>query len=176
MKKTFLITSLFILLLSVSTALAQDDSHGSIRGGVYVDVNGDGKCVGTGVAGEVGVANVPLTFTNSDGKLVMNHTTGSDGTFGLVSVGQSYWTVVVKPASGWKVTSAPTLFALIDKNNKVAENVNFCIQSTTAPAGGRTTLPQAGGAVGAGLTAVVATLSLLLITLGLILQTRRKVG
>ncbi len=173
MKKLIMAVVLFVLLWSMGTVFAQEESSGAIRGGVYVDVNGDGKCVGTGVAGEVGIANVPLTFTNSDGKIVMDHTTGSDGTFGLVAVGQSYWTVAVKPATGWKVTSAPTLFALIDTNNKLAENVNFCLQSTTQTGGATTLLPQAGGAVSAGLTAVVAILALLLITAGLLLQSRR---
>ena len=173
MKKLFLAILLLVLLGSVSTVLAQEEGSGTIRGGVYVDVNGDGKCVGTGVAGEVGVANVPLTFTNSDGKIVMDHTTGSDGTFGLVAVGESYWTVAVKPGTGWKVTSSPTLFALINTNNKMTENINFCIQSTTQTGRQTTVLPQAGGEVGAGLTAVVATFALLFIALGLILQARR---
>lgn len=171
MKKLFLIASLFVLLFTANIALAQDSN--AIHGAVYVDVNGDGKCVGTGIAGEVGVANVPLQLTNSDGGIVMNHTTGNDGTFGLVSIGQSYWSVTVQPGNDWKVTSAATLFALIDDNNTTAENINFCIQATKQTTQAAL-LPQAGGSVSAGLTAVVALTALLLITLGLFIETRRR--
>ena len=171
MKKLFWLTCVFVLLWAAGIAYAQDS--GSIRGVVAVDVNGDGKCVGTGVAGEVGIANVPLQFVNSDGGIVMEHTTGSDGTFGLVSVGDSYWKVTVQPGTGWKITSSATLYALIDENNRLAENINFCLQSTsTATTSGL--LPQAGGAVSAGLTAVVAIFALSLIAFGLLLQTRRR--
>ncbi|MEZ4513765.1 MAG: hypothetical protein R3C62_18000 [Chloroflexota bacterium] len=172
MKKLFWLTFVFVLFAAVGIAYAQDS--GSIRGAVAVDVNGDGKCVGTGVTGEVGIANVPLQFVNSDGGIVMNHTTGSDGTFGLVSVGDSYWGVTVQPGDGWKITSAATLYALIDENNRLAENINFCLQSTTAPTTSSGLLPQAGGAVSAGLTAVVALVALSLIALGLLLQARRR--
>ncbi|MEM7112963.1 MAG: SdrD B-like domain-containing protein [Chloroflexota bacterium] len=177
--KRFIQLAIILTLLATTLSgvlLAQDDNpaNGTIRGAVFSDANGDGVCVNTGVDGEVGLPNISLQFVNSDGEITMNHTTGADGTFGLVSVGQSHWQVTVQAPEGWEVSGAESLFALIDDNNTLVENVNFCLQSTGATTQTAVLLPEAGGSSSAGLTAVVAIGGLLLVAIGLLLEARRR--
>ena len=178
MKRFIQLITILALLATTLTGvlLAQDEpANGTIRGAVFSDANGDGVCINTGVEGEEGLAGIPLQFVNSDGEITMNHTTGDDGTFGLVSLGQSHWQATVQPPEGWEVTGAETLFALIDDERTLVENVNFCLQQTGTRQQARAVLlPQAGGSSSAGLTAVIALGSLLLIAAGLILEGRRR--
>lgn len=175
--KLLIIATLFVATTGVLLAQDENPANGTIRGAVFSDANGDGICVNTGVEGEAGLADISLTFVNSDGEITMNHATGADGTFGLVAVGQSHWQVTVQAPEGWEVSGAETLFALIDDNNTLAENINFCLQNTGASstqASGGTLLPEAGGSSSAGLTAVFAAAGLLLIVVGLVLEGRRR--
>lgn len=130
-------------------------THGSIRGMVYADVNGDGKCVGTGVAGETAVAGVTIQFTSSDEKTIITHTTAENGAYELAGAGESYWRVTAQPPAEWIVTSENPLYAPIYPNTLLAADVNFCVQKGTAvypliptlaftPAAGDYVLPEAG--------------------------------
>ena len=125
---------------------AQPDAaaaHGTIQGVVYRDVNGDGVCVNSGVAGEEPVANIDVEFVSSDEQTVITLYTGPDGRYGLAAAGFSYWGVTAKPGPDWIVTSEKTLYVPIYKDTLVATNVNFCIQEARTVT---TILPASGGA------------------------------
>jgi hypothetical protein len=109
-------------------APSTDEPGGSIRGAVYRDVNADGRCVGTGVAGEEPLVGVPIEFVSSDQRTTETLYTGSDGTYGLVATGYSYWAVTVRPGSEWVVTSERTQHVPIFADSLIATNVNFCLQ------------------------------------------------
>ena len=129
-----LVTAVFLILVSGISVFAQDDDEHpdsnarSIRGAVFLDVNLDGKCVNTGVEGEVVVVGIPVEFVSGDGAHVITLTTGDDGTYGLVAVGHGTWTVTAKPdASKYVVTSTNPLKATISDDNHIETGVNFCI-------------------------------------------------
>jgi hypothetical protein len=157
--------------------------HGSIRGVVYADVNGDGQCVNTGVAGETAVPNIPIEFVSSDEKTVITHTSGADGVFELAGAGESYWRVTAKPPAGWVVTSENPRYAPIYPETPLATGVNFCVRMATAvlpsipPATSSVLLPDS-GAPAASPTATaslwLAFLGLGLILTGLILHRRQR--
>lgn len=147
MKRVLWIVLLLLLLslLTLQFAAAQGvDAHGSIRGAVYVDVNGDGKCVGTGVKGEVPAAGVDLTFVSEDKHHTLSLYTGSDGTYGLVEVGQSNWTVTVKPSADWVVTSKASLVASIWPETLLQQGINFCVAKKGTAAAAAVFLPETG--------------------------------
>lgn len=130
MKRVVWILALLLLLslMTLQIAAAQGvDAQGSIRGAVYVDVNGDGKCVGTGVKGEVPAAGVDISFVSEDKHHTLSLYTGKDGTYGLVAVGQSNWTVTAKPSADWVVTSKPALVASIWPETLLQQGINFCV-------------------------------------------------
>lgn len=129
MKKTITISLTLLLLLTVMVGAvsAYGDGHGTIRGAVYQDMNGDGKCVNTGVAGEKAVAGVSLEFVNSDGQHVVHLYTGENGTYGLADAGLSNWKVTAQPSAEWVVTSTNPQYAFIDSDKPEALNVNFCV-------------------------------------------------
>lgn len=104
-----------------------NNSQGTVRGFVYVDVNGDGKCVNTGVAGEEAVQGIPVEFVSSDKKYVITNISAANGAFELAGAGQSYWQVTAKPDAAWVVTSVNPQSALVAEDNLVAANVNFCV-------------------------------------------------
>ncbi|MBK8988128.1 MAG: hypothetical protein IPM39_19010 [Chloroflexi bacterium] len=156
--------------------------HGSIRGFVYTDMNGDGKCVGTGVAGETAVANITIQFVNSDEKVVLTQTTADNGAYELAGAGESYWRVTAQPPAGWVVTSQNPLYAPIYANTPLAADVNFCLQKGTAvavplplilPSTAATTLLPDSGAAGNMASFWLAALGLGLILLGLAIHWRQ---
>jgi SdrD B-like domain len=102
-------------------------ARGTVRGFVYADVNGDGRCMNTGVAGEEPVAGVPVEFVNSDGKYVITHTSGENGAYELAGAGQSNWRVTAQTGSDWVVTSENPRYALVSADNLAATDVNFCV-------------------------------------------------
>ena len=152
MKKKWLIGFIVALVLSMSItvlASAQDDARdGSIRGTVYLDENGNGKCVDEGEPIHPGV---PIEFVSDDGKWSTYLQTGDDGTYGLVSAGYGTWQVSARPnANDFVVTSEPTIAVFVGSEEKLALNINFCIQATdgvitTRNATSNAVLPQAGG-------------------------------
>lgn len=129
MKKIITINVALVLLLVmvVGAVSAYDDEHGTIRGAIYQDVNGDGHCVNTGVAGEEPLAGITLEFVSSDGQHIVHLYTGENGTYGLANAGLSNWKVTAQPNSEWVVTSTNPQYALIDSNNQEALDVNFCV-------------------------------------------------
>lgn len=114
---------------------------GSISGFIYEDVNRDGRCVNTGVAGENPVEGLHVQFVSSDQQTVITHYSGANGDFGLYPAGQSYWEVSVLPADGWTVTSERVVYVPVYVESLNHENVNFCVTKGTnavinLPAGG----------------------------------------
>ncbi|NHZ72765.1 MAG: hypothetical protein GWP17_06750 [Aquificales bacterium] len=129
MKKaiTISLTLMLLLVVMVGAVSAYGNGRGTIRGAVYQDVNGDGQCVNTGVAGEEPVVGVSLEFVSSDEQHVIHLYTGENGTYGLAEAGLSNWKVTATPSSDWVVTSTNPQYALIDFDNAEATDVNFCV-------------------------------------------------
>lgn len=127
---------------SVATSPGSTQRSGSIQGKVYEDVNGDGKCIGTAVSGEVPLANITIEFVSSDQQTIVALQTAADGTYALVAAGYSYWAVSPKPASGWLVSSAATLYAPVYEDSLVVTDINFCLQRASRAT---VLLPASGG-------------------------------
>ena len=111
-------------------------ARGSISGFVYLDVNGDGVCVDSGVEGEVAVENINLQFTSSDKETMVPLFSGEDGSYGLVAAGESHWEVLVIPPDNMIVTSTNPQFVPVYINDVLDHtDINFCIASGTAQSG-----------------------------------------
>ena len=116
-----------------NVATNQNDPRGSIFGNVYLDVNGDGNCVNSGVAGELPVANVNMQFTSSNASTIVPLTTGSDGTFGLVAAGESNWEVLAIPDANMVVTSQNPIYVPVYADGTLDHtSINFCIAASTS--------------------------------------------
>ncbi|HRQ42005.1 MAG TPA: hypothetical protein PLD25_29145 [Chloroflexota bacterium] len=180
-KSVILLTVVGLLLLAAATVTAQSsDTQGKLAGAVYTDANGDGVCVGTGIAGENPVPGVEIVFVSSDKATVVSLTTGSDGTYGLAAAGQSIWEVTARPDSTkWIVTSKNPLFVpVLPDTGLVQTDVNFCI-SQGSPAGPNAVivLPQSGAAANSPMQTgvmVTAVLGALILLVGLALEWRRR--
>ena len=154
---------------------SSSNKHGSVRGFVYTDVNGDGRCVNTGVAGEEPIKGIPVEFVSSDEKYVITHTSGENGSYELAGAGQSNWRVTAKPDAEWVVTSENPQYGLVSADNLVADGMDFCVAKggtavypmvalETVTVAGEYFLPDSGAAT----TTPTTTLWPLLIGLGLI--------
>lgn len=106
---------------------SNNNRSGTVRGFVYIDVNGDGQCMNTGVAGEEPAAGIPIEFVNSDEQYVFTHTSGKNGDYELAGAGLSNWRVTAKPGDGWVVTSENPQYGLVAKDHLSATDVNFCV-------------------------------------------------
>ncbi|MBE2222521.1 MAG: hypothetical protein IAF02_13320 [Anaerolineae bacterium] len=106
---------------------SSSDVRGTVRGYVFVDVNGDGNCVNTGIAGEEPAAGISVEFVSSDEQQVITHTSGEKGDYELAAAGASNWRVTAKPGSEWVVTSENPQYALVSKDHLAATDVNFCV-------------------------------------------------
>jgi len=160
-------------------------SNGSIRGMVYIDANGDGKCVNTGVTGEGPASGVTIEFVSSDEKTVITQTSAESGGYELAAAGESYWRVTAQPDAGWFVTSQNPLYVPIYQDTPLALDVNFCVQKLTAvPAPlplpavpGSTTsalMPESGAPANSGsLWLAVTGLALIVVGLGLYWREKR---
>lgn len=123
--------ALLLIVMAVGLAQAQQVYDGSIRGTVYLDRNGDGKCVDTGEPTHPGV---PIEFVSNDGQWSTFLATGDDGTYGLVAAAYGTWTVSARPnANDFVVTSTATKSVFIGEDERVALNVDFCIQEIDGP-------------------------------------------
>jgi hypothetical protein len=188
-----LVTAVFLVIISGSSVFAQGNTTArSIRGAVYLDVNRDGRCVNTGVAGEVPVVGVNVEFVSSDRQHVITLYTGDDGTYGLVAVGHDNWTVTAKPdASKYVVTSTNPLRVPVFDETPVQTGVNFCVTSGTSGSGASgvigapgiivlpVVLPESGAPAATvnstGLFVLLtAVFGLLLIAIGAALEWRRR--
>jgi hypothetical protein len=189
MKKVWTIGLAFVLLLALFVNAVSAQDNGSVRGAVYEDVNGDGKCVNTGVTGEKPVANVNLEFLNTGGDWKVTLYTGENGTFGLVAAGFGYWRVTAQPNSEWYVTSQNPVYVAIDSDKPLAQDVNFCVSRLYSPITPifpvfpvypvypAPVLPESGAAnsgLGSWGTAVFALAGLSLIVVGLGLEWQRR--
>lgn len=145
-RTSFIALMATVLFFFTAVAYAQQEK-GSIRGAVYQDVNGDGRCVETGIPGEGPVEGITIEFTSSDGETVLTLQSGSDGTYGLVAAGQSYWQVTAKPdPAEWIVTSTNPLYApVFPENGLVQTGYNFCVGKG---ANAIIVLPESGAAAG----------------------------
>lgn len=163
---------LAFLLLPLTGALhAQQKTNGAIQGVVYQDVNGDGRCVGTGVAGEGPVANVNVEFVSSDEKTILTMYSSPDGAFGLFAAGFSYWKLTARPAAEWVVTSKNPIYAPIDADSPAITGLFFCVQKASKA---RVVLPQSGAGAGAGTLLATAVAGLALLAAGGGLELRRR--
>ena len=178
-------TGLFILLLSTTLLLlvgavqAQESDTGYITGAVYLDVNGDGKCIDTGVEGEVPVEGVTIEFVSSDEATVVTLTTANDGTYGLADAGESYWRVTAKPdAAKYIVTSENPLYAPVYPDTGLVQtDNNFCVSDGTTFGNAVIILPESGAAAANNSAMVVwitAVIGLALIAVGITLEVKRR--
>ena len=143
-----LILFLSIFLMSGSLlAMSSEPERGTIRGAVYLDVDGDGRCLSSNNTAGVPVANIDLTFVAlaSDESAVLY--SGSNGTYGLPTAGQGIWQVTAVPNPAlWRVTSANPLSVNVSEETGLVQlNVNFCVQpapGVSLPTARLETLPQ----------------------------------
>ena len=149
MKKLAFPLLLFLTTVLTGNLLAMQPGpeRGTIRGAVYLDVNGDGRCVNSNVAGEVPVPGIDLTFVTLSGYQNAALYSGSNGTYGLPSAGQGIWTVTAVPQpSLWTVTSANPIRVQLDTTTGLEQlNVNFCVaaaQGVSLPTARLEALPQ----------------------------------
>lgn len=145
----------------------QDDVRGSIRGTVYEDSNGDGKCVNTG---EPILAGIPINFVSNDDQTTVRLYSGENGTFGLVAAGLGTWDVTVDPPAPWVVTSRKTVQAFLGENQRLVLGVDFCLSKT----GTRPPALPAAGAVVSPVFAAAALIGLSLMGLGAAIEIQRK--
>ncbi len=164
-----------LLLMLFSTVQAQSDDTGYITGAVYKDVNGDGRCIDTGVEGEDPVEGVTIEFVSSDEATVVTLTTADNGTYGLAGAGESYWRVTAKPdAAKYVVTSENPLYApVFPDDGLVQTGYNFCVSGGTNAV---IILPQSGAAASGNniVLWVTAVFGLALIGAGIVLEIKRR--
>lgn len=169
MKKAIPVSLLLILFLSlfVGTVSAQ----GAIQGVVHEDINGDGVCVDSGVAGEVPVADVDVEFVSSDEQTVLTMYSSPDGAFGIFAAGFSYWKLTAKPSTEWVVTSKNPIYAPIDKDHPAIAGLFFCVQKASKA---KVLLPQSGNTFSTGTLTGTAVFGIGILLMGLILEKRRR--
>jgi len=170
MKQKLALLIALSLLLTLAVGLVQAQNNGSIRGTLYQDVNGDGRC---GPSDPV-LAGIPIRFASEDGLTTVFLQSGDNGTYGLVAAGYSNWRVSAEPPAPWVVTSARTVVASITAEQPLALNVNFCIaDSSKTPI--RRALPVSGAPIAPSVLGVVLFgISLMVSGLGLEWRRRRQ--
>jgi hypothetical protein len=170
---TLLLSSLLLLGLWAKGAHAQSDDTalGTIQGVVYEDVDGNGRCVDTGVPGEGPVEGVDIEFVSSDRQTIITLYSGPGGIFGLFAAGHSYWEVRARPGPEWVVTSENPLYAPIYADSLVQTGVNFCVRKADQVP---VVLPVAGQTNAGWLTAVAALIGFGFIGSGLVIGHRRQ--
>lgn len=168
------------LLLLVGTVQAQNSDTGYITGAVYKDVNGDGRCIDTGVTGETPVEGVTIEFVSSDEATVVTLTTANNGTYGLADAGESYWRVTAKPdATKYVVTSENPLYAPVYPDTGLVQTgYNFCVSDggTVGGVNAVIILPESGAAATNSnmMVWVTAVFGLALIGTGIVLEIKRR--
>lgn len=177
MKKIMSITLFIILILALAFGVVQaQENRGTIQGVVYQDVNGDGKCVDTGVEGEGPVENIDVEFVSSDEETIITLYTDVYGKYGLYAAGHSYWRVTAKPNADWIVTSENPLYAPLDDDNRVVTDVNFCVQKANAvvTTGTAAIILPVSGAAHNSVTTFVLVAGLGFLMVGAVLEWRRR--
>ncbi len=131
----FGLASLLLFLLA-GVALARPlpgEERGTIRGGLYEDLDGDGRCLNTTIEDKIPVPGVDIHFNLNATSISLY--SGSDGTYGLIPAGQGAWQVQAVPdPDRWIVTSPNPLAALVTKENGLVQtNLNFCLLRIGGP-------------------------------------------
>lgn len=127
MKRVLTVTFLLITLLMISgvylVAAKTKIRNGTIRGGVYLDTDGDGRCSPT-----IPVPNIDVKFVNGNNHLTLY--TGTNGTYGLPAAGRGEWKVTAEPdPAKWVVTSENPLLVIVHRNKGLVHtDVNFCVK------------------------------------------------
>ena len=125
------IISATMLLLLLNGAISADPSdaepEGTIRGGVYEDVDGDGQCTNDAPGRRRPVPGVAIHFTSDGAQFMLE--SGSDGTYGLIPVTRGVWRVEARPETNtWLVTSANPLQVEVSAGQGAAQTgVDFCL-------------------------------------------------
>jgi hypothetical protein len=145
----------------------QDEVRGSIRGTIYEDKNGDGKCTNTG---EPILVGIPINFVSNDKTTTVRLYSGENGTYGLVAAGLGTWDVTADPPAPWIVTSRKTVQAFLGESQRLVLGVDFCLSKTGTRPG---VLPAAGAAVSP-LFVTAALVGLGFMALGAGIEIRRK--
>lgn len=130
----FIGIALFLLVVGFVFAAQDKEQRGTIRGTVYADVDGDGRC-------ENGqpLANIPILFVSLDSRNRVSLYTGSNGTYGLVAAGQGAWQVTAQPRSSQgTVTSANPVQVTVkaDTPGLAVTGVDFCVQTSGSTSAG----------------------------------------
>jgi hypothetical protein len=168
-KKIVLLVVIALILTLVAGAVSAQEQQGSIRGTVYQDLNGDGKCVNTG---EPILVGTPIKFVSNDGKTTLYLQSGENGTYGLVAAGFGTWTVTADPNNEWAVTSMNPIEVFLGSEQLLVLGVDFCVAKVgTVPP--QTVLPESGAAI-APLLMVVMTVGAGLSVAGIGLEVRRR--
>lgn len=135
--KKFLLSTFMVILFVFSSGqmlMAKQNlqATGTIRGGVYLDANGDGLCIGEGEAEPI--PDIDVAFENGEERIILY--TGSNGTYGLPTAGQGVWEVTVQPDPKlWQIISARSQQVQVSEEVGLVQlNVDFCLQPAT---GGR---------------------------------------
>jgi uncharacterized protein YkwD len=129
--KKLLLSKLIVLtlfLVSGQRLLAEQNlqTTGTIRGGVYLDADGDGVCVDTGA--DEPIPGINIVFNQNEQNIILY--SGDNGTYGLPVAGQGVWWVTVQPDSAqWLVTSARVQQVSVSEEDGLVQlGVDFCLQ------------------------------------------------
>lgn len=145
--RPFILILLIFFLSGNLLAMQIEPDRGTIRGTIYLDIDGDGRCLNNNLAGEVPIPGIDLTFATLDGNQNVMLYSGSNGTYGLPSAGQGIWLVTAVPNPAlWTVTSAnPIQVELSENAGLVQLNVDFCVKAAAGvslPTARLQTLPE----------------------------------
>jgi hypothetical protein len=120
-----MVLTLFLLTSQLLFAEQNLQATGTIRGGVYLDADGDGVCVDAGA--DEPIPGIDIVF--NDGKQQIFLYSGANGTYGLPTAGQGVWQVTVQPdPAQWQVTSTRSQQVRVSEDALVQLGVNFCLQ------------------------------------------------
>ena len=159
-----------MLAMFATSAFAQNPT---IRGTVRLDTNSDGKC-----ADGAPVEGITINFKNEPRTQDLYLQSGKDGTYGLVAVGYSNWTVTIQPNADWVVTSAKSAVANVWPETMAVTGVDFCVVKTVDyKKNASTVLPQSGAPLGAAVpfwVAMVFGTGLIVTGTGIELRRRRS--
>jgi hypothetical protein len=163
-----MILIVLILLGVIFPAAVNAQANGMIRGTVYADTNKDGFC---GNADEPPLPGVPVEFTFQQDGTAWTFVSGPDGSYGLTAAQFGTWTVTVKPATGFYVSSGNPVMVTINESQTEVEGVDFCV--ATVASTGPITLPGSGSIIGPPIYAAIGAF-LVLIGLGVEIRRRRS--
>ncbi len=123
------LTALFFFALFGWRAVSAQET-GSLSGGVYNDLDGDGICFEEDDPGEAGIT---LELIDPEDGEAIRLTTDSEGLFTQADAAQGDWEVTVVPGTGWRITSQQTRQVFLSEDEELdVEEIVFCITRETA--------------------------------------------